>query len=233
MVGSLSVVIPARNEMDNVGRLVTRIRETFWFLEDLEIIVVDDHSTDATAKEASDAGASVIFNQGLRGYGHTVRLGLRMALNDWVTIMVADGSDDPADLLKMWLNVNEHVDAILGHRFMKGAMVTDYPWVKRIANRLGNRLAALMLYTSYTDLTNPFKIFRNAFVQAQLNGLTATDFSLGLELTARFIQDRRPFIMVPINWKDRTIGTSKFRVKHALGFLRTLYYVVSTHAPLL
>lgn len=231
---SLSVVIPARNEAGNVGRLVTELRASWpWDGELVEIIVVDDHSTDNTANEALEAGAIVVMNVGHPGYGNAVKAGLEAALNTWVTIMVADGSDRPEDLWKMFRMNHDDVDAIFGHRFIAGSQVTGYPTVKCIANRLGNRLAALALYTSYTDLTNPFKIFRTSVVRDYLPRLTATDFSLGFELTARFMQDTRPFLVIPTTWRDRTVGTSKFQMKHALGFLRTLFYVVRTHAPLL
>lgn len=232
---SLSVVIPARDEAGNIGRTVREIREVFSFLrEDLEVIVISDHSTDATFHEARLAGAKTFDNPNPAGYGYAVRCGLRLATHNWVTIMVADGSDSPLDLLRLWtVRTVQKVDGAFGHRFIPGARVTDYPPVKRVANRLGNRLAALALYTDYTDLTNPFKLYRTEVVREYLPRLTATDFSLGLELTARFIQDHRPFVIMPIDWQDRQVGTSKFKVKHALGFLRTLHHVVTTHAPLL
>jgi hypothetical protein len=116
-------------------------------------------------------------------------------------------------------------DAVFGSRFIPGATTTGYPPVKRIANRLGNKLVTRLVSSDYGDWTNPFKIYRRSIVGAVLDKCEANDFSFGMELAIRAYRSGhlKTIRIVPTHWKDRTVGTSKFKVKHALMFLRTLY----------
>jgi dolichol-phosphate mannosyltransferase len=234
----VSIVIPARNEAETIVSLLEDLEVT---LRDTgityEVIVVNDHSTDRTRDVVihhrvtphRNCPVEVCDNQLDPGYGNAVRWGLSQATGTWVTVMVADGSDSPHDLVRMIGTMRGYgllIDAVFGHRFIAGATVTDYPRIKRIANRIGNTLTGWSLGSTYTDVSNPFKLYRTRVVKAHLHRIKATDFSFGFELCARFLQRPHPFYaVIPISWKDRTKGTSKFRVKHALGFLRTLMRV--------
>jgi dolichol-phosphate mannosyltransferase len=226
----VSVVIPARNEEDNILETVTDVGHqlTQAYITH-EIIVVDDHSADHTGIVARRAKASVYRNNGPAGYGNAVRLGLGHAQGRYVTVMVADGSDRAVDLVRMCAARKQQngIDvAVFGHRFIKGAIVTDYPRIKRVANRLGNNLTAALLQVDYDDISNPFKLYPTYAVRNLLPLVQADDFSFGFELCARYIKSGGKYVVIPINWRDRVKGSSKFKVKHAVGFLRTLARVV-------
>jgi dolichol-phosphate mannosyltransferase len=230
MIFDVSVVIPARNEEDNILETVTDVDHQLTQAHIThEIIVVDDHSADHTGVVARRAKAEVYRNNGLAGYGSAVRLGLEHAQGRYVTVMVADGSDRAVDLVRMCAARKQQngIDmAVFGHRFIKGAIVTDYPRIKRVANRLGNRLTAWLLRVDYDDISNPFKLYPTYAVKNLLSLVKATDFSFGFELCSLYIRSGGAFVVIPISWQDRVKGSSKFKVKHAIGFLRTLYRVV-------
>lgn len=227
----LSVVIPAKNEALCVGQTLDDIHRAFnhrWVL--LETIVVDDHCTDLTAAIAHEHGARVVVNDHHPGYGHAVKAGLREARGTYVVVMVADGSDSADDLLEMYERAKRFkCDAVFGSRFVPGATTVGYPRVKRVANRLGNKLITRVVGSSYGDWTNPFKIYRRSIVEKILDDCQAGDFSLGMELAVRAYRHGLTVTkVVPTHWKDRTAGTSKFKVKHALMFLGTLYRLSMT-----
>jgi dolichol-phosphate mannosyltransferase len=227
VVPEITIVIPARNEQDNISETIADVHHQLDRAHIMhEVIVVDDHSTDHTGIFARRAKADVYRNTGSAGYGHAVRLGLEHAQGQYVTVMVADGSDRAADLVRMcgqrWKDGIGRDMAVFGHRFIKGAIVTDYPRIKRVANRLGNHLTARMMGVKYTDISNPFKLYPTHVVKQLLPLMKAGDFSFGFELCCRYIRSGGLWVEIPISWQDRVKGSSKFKVKHAIGFLRTL-----------
>lgn len=234
----VSIVIPCRNEEANIGVLV---EELFGFGRHFnqrwEVIVVDDHCTDHTVDQAVDCGSPgdllhVIVNAGAPGYGNAVRAGLQVATGVYVTVMVADGSDSPQDLSRMLqLAQHEQYAAVFGDRWTLDGRVTGYPRFKKIANRLGNRYIGWLLGSRYTDWTNPFRLLRNDLMTVALGKCQATDFSLGMELAVhsyrRLQETKAPWNVMGVDWRDRSHGTSKFKIKHVVGFLRTLHSVLT------
>ena len=103
-MNKLSVIIPARNEADNLKECISEIcKELTHHSIDFEILVIDDGSTDNTAdvtKVINESISSVkcIRNEGRNGFGRAVRLGLDNFTGDAVAIMMADRSDSPKDL---------------------------------------------------------------------------------------------------------------------------------------
>src|SRR3989344_5508870 len=101
---ALSVVIPAYNEEGSVRETVESVARVL-AREHIpsELIVVNDHSTDATAAVLADLSGRipqlrVVNNEGLPGYGRTVVCGINAAQGTYVAVMMADLSDDPEDL---------------------------------------------------------------------------------------------------------------------------------------
>jgi glycosyltransferase involved in cell wall biosynthesis len=95
---AVTVVLPAFNEAEVVGKTVKRIRKLH---PDFEILVVDDGSTDSTMQAAMDAGANVWPHPYNMGNGAAVKSGLRAARGDYVVLMDADGQHDPADIARL------------------------------------------------------------------------------------------------------------------------------------
>jgi dolichol-phosphate mannosyltransferase len=214
----LSVIIPARNEAANVGATIDAIR-TRLAREGIahEIVVVDDGSSDATAREvqargAGDPAVRLVHNHGAHGFGYAVRRGLDEFRGDAVAIMMADGSDSPDDLVTYFYLLRDRAECAFGSRFVPGSRVEGYPRFKLVVNRLANFFVRVLFGLRYNDVTNAFKAYR-ANVIAGCRPLLAAHFNLTVELPLKAIVRGYSYEVVPISWRQRQHGTSSLRLQ--------------------
>jgi glycosyltransferase involved in cell wall biosynthesis len=161
----VSIVIPALNEEDSIGRVLDQI--PFDRLPETEVIVVDNGSHDGTAEVAVKRGARVVFEPH-KGYGVATRRGLSEAKGDIVVTMDADGGHWPGDLP----NIVRPVD-IGSYSAALGVRIHSYPHGMRIRRFLGNVLLARFFNTLYrerlSDVQCGFRaIHRNALAMLKL-----------------------------------------------------------------
>ena len=113
---NLSIVIPCLNEEETIDVCIKKCFDVFKILKiNGEVIVVDNMSTDKSVQVAKNAGANVLQNT-VKGYGATVRLGLKLAKGTYVLMGDADNSYDFYEIVKFWENRNNG-DMLLGSRF--------------------------------------------------------------------------------------------------------------------
>ena len=213
----LSIVIPARNEegsilptIDGIVRVLER--ESI----DYEVLVIDDASTDSTRRLVDGVTASnksVIcrssnYNQG--GFGLAVRSGLELFSGDAVVIMMADKSDDPEDLVMYHHILNEGWDCAFGSRFLHGAVITDYPRLKLVINRIANTFVNALFRLGYNDTTNAFKGYRREVIET-ISPLLSKHFNLTVELPLKAITRGHTYKVVPTSWTNRTTGRPSSR----------------------
>jgi len=140
----LSIIMPAHNEEGSIEKTLTAFQEVLWSQKiPYEIVVIDDHCTDSTATIVKSLTKhhphlKLLPNRQEPGFGMAVRTGLQAATGEYVAIVMADLSDDPQDLVKMYRKMNEGYDCVFGDRFARGAKVTGYPLHKLILNRIVN-----------------------------------------------------------------------------------------------
>jgi dolichol-phosphate mannosyltransferase len=211
----LSVVIPARNE---AGSIAACVRTTTAALADggidHEILVIDDASVDGTSAVVdqlaeSDDRIHCYRSHYSRGFGLTVRAGLELYKGDAVAIMMADGSDDPVDLVQYHRVLEDGFDCAFGSRFMGGrGRVTDYPTFKLILNRAFNWGIRALFRHGYDDTTNAFKAYRREVIDT-VQPLLANQFNLTVEIPLKAIVRGHTYGVVPISWHGRKAGTSK------------------------
>lgn len=214
----LSVVIPARNEAGNIGPTLDQTRERLQ-REGIsyEIVVVDDGSTDATPDEvqrrcAEDPGVRLVYNGGPHGFGYAVRRGLDTMTGDAVAIVMADGSDDPEDLVRYFYIVRDEAECAFGSRFLPGSRVENYPRVKLVINRLANLFIRVLFGLRYNDVTNAFKAYRASVIQG-CRPFLSPHFNLTVELPLKAIVRGYSYRVVPITWRQRAMGISSLRLK--------------------
>jgi dolichol-phosphate mannosyltransferase len=213
----LSVCIPAHNEEGNIGRTIDVIHQT---LEEAavphEFVIANDNSKDNTEEVVLDRLSSgvpvrLINRTPPGGYGRAVRSCLDHVQGEILVIVMADLSDEPKDIIKYYDKLCEGYDAVFGSRFRKGSVVKDYPRIKYLANRLGNKLIQALFRTRFNDLTNAFKGFRTEAVRS-VAPFYSSHFNLTIEISlSLLIRDFR-IAEVPINWYGRTWGRANFKI---------------------
>jgi dolichol-phosphate mannosyltransferase len=216
--GMLSVVIPAHNEEGRIGTTVRNLHDALSRAGILfEILVVNDNSRDRTEDVLKELGQEIpalryLNNEQPNGFGYAVRAGLAAFRGEAVAIVMADGSDSPGDLVAFHGKLQEGYECVFGSRFISGAQVVDYPWLKLTLNRLANLFIRLLFWMRYNDTTNAFKLYRRSVI-AGLQPLLSCHFNLTVELPLKAVVRGYSYAVLPTAWFNRTAGVSKFRIK--------------------
>ena len=214
----LSIVIPAHNEAGHIDDTVTglhRARADAGIAH--EILVVNDNSSDATEEILRRLAGAIpavryVNNSPPNGFGFAVRRGLAEFRGDAVAIVMADGSDDPVDVVAFYRKLCEGYHCVFGTRFGKGGKTVDYPWPKLLLNRCGNLFIQTLFLMRYNDITNAFKMFRRGVI-AGVQPLLAYHFNLTVELPLKAIVRGYQYAVVPNTWRNRKEGVSKFKIR--------------------
>lgn len=206
-----AVVIPCLNEEETIGPLVTEVRLMgddamlpVWLID---IYVVDNGSTDATADRAAEAGARVV-PEPRRGYGRACLSGVQAAGEvDLIVLMDGDGADDPAALPRLLAPLLAgDADLVIGSR----TMGTAAPGSLTPQQRAGNRVAALLLRLLYgvrvTDI-GPFRVIRQSALAAL--GMREMTYGWSVEMIARTAKAGLRVTEVPVDYRPRAGGVSK------------------------
>jgi glycosyltransferase involved in cell wall biosynthesis len=109
---NVSIIIPAYNEADIIGNIISEIRSLY---PDFEVIVIDDGSTDDTVAEAKKAGAIVYSHPYNIGNGAAIKSGIRVARGEFMVFMDGDGQHNPQDIAKL-LKCLPEFDLVVGAR---------------------------------------------------------------------------------------------------------------------
>ena len=221
---ALSIVIPARNESTAIGKVVRTARAEY---PDAEIIVVDDGSTDATARTAEEAGAMVLRHPESLGNGAAVKSGARAARGEILAFMDGDGQHDPREIGRLLEKLEQGYDMAVGARDSGSHASIG----RLIGNKLYNVLASQLSGREITDLTSGFRLVRaelfNRFLYLLPNG-----FSYPTTITMAFLRSGYPVCFEPITASERT-GKSHIRpIRDGVRFFAIIFKIATLYAPL-
>jgi glycosyltransferase involved in cell wall biosynthesis len=223
----LTVVIPAYNEEQaiaaNIDAVEQALNSSGW---KYEIIVVDDGSTDATARIASERGVEVVRQGANRGYGAALKAGIALAKFDWVAIIDADGTY-PAAALPGMLHRVESSDMVVAARI--GSQVQD-PLVRRPAKWLLRKFAGILAGEKIPDLNSGMRVIRKSMVE-KFAAILPSGFSFTTTITLAMICNGYQVAYVPIDYFKR-IGRSKIKPFHAVKFAFLILRTVMLFRPM-
>jgi glycosyltransferase involved in cell wall biosynthesis len=164
-LSGLSVFLPAHDEEGNIERVVTDfLRALPSFVDEYEVIVVDDGSRDRTGAiadrlAAADCHVKVVHHEVNRGYGGAVISGIRAATMTYALLCDGDGQFDPADVRRLAARTPEY-DVVVGHRAQRADAL-----VRRINGKAWTLLVRLMFGLRISDMDCGFKLFRRALLE--------------------------------------------------------------------
>jgi len=219
-------VVPAWNEEGVIGDVVDEIASA---VPGIEVVVVDDASTDDTAAVAEARGAVVLrlpFNVGIGG---AVQTGFRYARDQGYDLAVrldGDGQHDAAEIAKILAPVEAgEADLVIGSRFVDGTGSYRPPLARRIGIRVFARLVSVLGRQRVTDTTSGFVALGPRGIE-----LFASEYPHDypeVESTLIALRSGLRLAQVQVVMRERTTGTS------SITFVRSLYYIVKVTLALL
>ena len=221
----VSVVLPAKNEVEGLQRTLPALRAC---LPEAEIIVVDDGSTDDTRAVAAGLGALVLSSPYSMGNGAAIKRGARAATGDILVFMDADGQHDPTQIAGLLARLDEGYDMVVGARDGSGQASVG----RSLANGLYNRLASWMTGHPIRDLTSGFRVVRAERFMEFLH-LLPNGFSYPTTSTMAFFRSAYPVAYVSVAVGRRVGTTSHIRpFKDGVRFLLIIFKVATLYSPL-
>jgi glycosyltransferase involved in cell wall biosynthesis len=221
----VSVLVPAFNEAATLRATVESIRQAGnW----LELLVVDDGSTDGTAEVARAAGATVIRHPYNKGNGAAVKTALRAAQGEFVLLMDADGQHAPEEMEKLIAPLGEY-DLVVGAR----AGAAQATLARRLGNGLLARLASFLAGIRIPDLTSGFRAARTEQMKEFLH-LFPNGFSYPTTSTLAFLRAGYSVAFVPFEGRKRPAATqSKMRpAREGFRFLGIILRMIMLFSPM-
>lgn len=224
MKPKISIILPARNEGQNLHKLLPALCEQF---DNCEIIVVSDGSTDNTTEICANLPVIVISHPYRMGNGAAIKTGVRAATGELLVFMDADGQHKPSDIPRLINTLLEGYDMVVGARSHK-----DQASIGRLAaNTVYNKLASWMVSRKVDDLTSGFRAARaekfREFIHLLPNG-----FSYPTTSTIAFFRAGYSVAYIPIETKVRK-GKSHIKiVRDGIRFLLIILRIGTLYSPL-
>ncbi|MBK8525231.1 MAG: glycosyltransferase family 2 protein [Betaproteobacteria bacterium] len=214
--GRLSVVVPVKNEQDNVEPLVREIVAALSGTAEFEIIYVNDGSTDQTQTVLDGLKTELpmlraICHRASCGQSQAVTTGVRAARYEWIATLDGDGQNDPADIPALLAKLSEpeqpdNLELLAGWRTRR-----NDTFLRRLSSKVANGVRSRMLKDSTPDTGCGLKVF------ARETFLRLPNFDhIHRFLPALVIRGGGAVVSVPVNHRSRERGTSKYGLHNRL-----------------
>ncbi|MFW9843613.1 MAG: polyprenol monophosphomannose synthase [Candidatus Thorarchaeota archaeon] len=222
------MIIPTLNEEENIGEL---IRSLFHHLgtEDIEILIVDDNSSDNTHSIVEQLmtkyeNLSMIVRLHEKGLGGAVREGVSHIASGPVVVMDADFSHHPRYIPLIFEKLEAGYDVVVGSRHIEGGAIVGWTGDRIAMSLIATRLATLFFRIKTTDPMSGLMGCKSANLLA--SGFQSSGFKFLLELLVR--NPNLKVADVPIVFHDRVRGSSKLGSETIFSFLLLIFRLLFT-----
>lgn len=217
----ITIVIPAYNEADAIHGTISSVKAALAssFDDTLEVLVVDDGSTDNTATIAAEAGATVARHPHNGGYGQALMTGIAAARHDTIVIIDADLTYPVDAIPALVTEFQRGIDMVVGAR---SGRHYEGSFSKNALRRLLKMLVEFTAGRSVPDVNSGLRVFSRKTALNYLPQLCRT-FSFTTSLTLAYMMTGRFVTYLPIAYHAR-VGDTKVRLFR--DSLRTLQYIV-------
>ncbi len=215
---TLAIIVPVYNEADTVASLIARLRPV---PVEKEIIVVDDGSTDGTARVLAEIpGIKVLVHEKNRGKGAAIRTAIPQVSADAVAIQDADLEYQPEELPELLKPIEDGIaDVVYGSRFLGN--MDNMRFANYIANKILAWEATVLFGQRITDEATCYKLFRTDLLKSL--PLACERFEFCPEVTGLIRKRGIRILELPITYRGRTVKAGKkIRLNDALAAFMTL-----------
>lgn len=220
----ISIVIPAKNEAENLKLFLPRLLAA---MPAAECIVVDDGSTDDTASLCKQYDVRVVTHPYSKGNGAAIKTGARIATGDTIVFLDGDGQHKPEDIPKLLAQLDKGYDMVVGARD-KQSQADSY---RALGNSLYNKLASIISGHNIQDLTSGFRAVKadkfREFLYLLPNG-----FSYPTTCTMAFFRTGYSVAYIPIQTEQRQGESHISLMKDGIRFLLIIFKVGTLYSPL-
>jgi len=221
-----TVIIPAYNESVSIISTISEIQN---LSNKIEIIVVDDGSNDGTYELAKQTGVKILRHPLNKGYGASLKTGIRNAKYNTIVITDADETypnEKIPELVKIF--VNEDIDMVVGARTKKNVKI---PLIRKPAKWFITKLASFLAGTKIPDLNSGLRVMKKSVVERYIPMLP-DGFSFTSTITLAMLTNDYSVKYEPIDYFERS-GKSKIRPMHdTLNFIQLIIRMVLYFDPL-
>ncbi|MGC8868335.1 MAG: polyprenol monophosphomannose synthase [Sulfurihydrogenibium sp.] len=216
------LVLPTYNEAENIEKVMQKLL----VYDNLDILVVDDSSTDGTAeivKNLPEFGKKVfiIERPGKLGLGTAYITGFKWGLEKDYELffeMDADLSHDPQDIPRFIEKINEGYDVVVGSRYMNNTIsVVGWDFKRLLISKFGNWYATTILgLRQFSDVTSGFRVYRRScFSKIDLDRIKSNGYAFQIEMVYKLYKKGCKITEIPIIFYERFGGSSKMSKKIA------------------
>lgn len=224
---AVSIVIPAFNEETCIGNVVKQVSQALSAYAH-EILVIDDGSTDLTRERAEEAGARVHSHRRNRGYGASLKTGIRHAAHEWILIMDSDGQHRSEDVLRLLETLSSsEADMVVGARNKD-----SYQYAARMpGKKLLQRMAEYLTGERPPDINSGLRLFRKSD-SLPLFPILPNGFSFTTTLTLALSKDGYEIVWAPIQVENRQGRASTVRIRDGINTLLLIVRIAALFNPL-
>jgi glycosyltransferase involved in cell wall biosynthesis len=214
----LTVIVPAFNEASTIAAVLRRVDGVDL---DMEIIVVDDGSTDGTLDQVEAAGVGsvrVLRHDVNQGKGAAVRTGLAQATGDVIVIQDGDMEYDPLDFVRLYEPIASGETRVV-YGFREFSSQTG---LLRAGNRFVTFLTNILYGIAIRDMETCYKMWQRRVLEDV--ELSASGFDIEVELTAAFVAAGERIVQLPINYQARQAKKLRWWLDGPVAILRLVQY---------
>jgi dolichol-phosphate mannosyltransferase len=224
----LSVVIPARNEEENIKETIENFIP-YINKDETEIIVVNDHSEDRTEEIVLNLCEKykflkIVRNEQNPGFANALKTGFENAKGEFVLPVMADGCDSPQTIKKMVEKAKYGYDLICGSRYTKGGGKIGGPKIQSFFSRFVGLSLYYLIKIPTKDCPNAFKMYRRKILNSLK--LKSEGFSISMEACLKFYFSGYKICEVPTVWYGRKKGKSKFKLSKTLPYIKLYIWAI-------
>ncbi len=223
---SVSIIIPAYNEEEAIGSALQKMVD-LKLQEIYEIIVVDDGSQDRTSEIAAEFPVRLFRHHSNKGYGASLKTGIRKAKGDYVILMDSDGQHDPKYIREIEVRL-ENADLVIGERSQTSFQVKRRKAGKRLIKRIGEYLVEQKL----PDYNSGFRGFHRETISGMLH-LMPNGFSFSTTSTLAFLKEGYNIDTFPMEVSERIGRKSNVKmVRDGSKTILLLFRIIMLFNPL-